>query len=112
MTQIPLLVGLSIISIITMTEMGKAYGTMVVMSTDILPSNYGTYCYYSTNQLNYLTVPIDLSGVSGIQFDLHWDLEGYAYGTTHASKFPMEIMRMGGYIINRNLLGTRTQCRS
>lgn len=39
----------------------------------------GTGCYYNNNALGYLTVPIDLYNVSGLEFDLHWDLEGSSW---------------------------------
>jgi len=39
----------------------------------------GNGCYYNNNALGYLTVPVDLYNVSGLEFDLHWDLEGSSW---------------------------------
>ena len=39
---------------------------------------YTNYCYYGHSQNNYLTYSgLDLTGATDIEFDLHWDLEGY-----------------------------------
>ena len=73
-------------------------------------SNYNTYCYYANNQLNYLTVPIDLYGVSGIQFDLHWDLEGSGWDNAC-----IEISNGNNQWVDISSTGTSstvTQCRS
>lgn len=71
----------------------------------------GTGCYYNNNALGYLTVPIDLYNVSGLEFDVYWDLEGSTYDNAC-----IEISNNNGQtwtdISSTGTSLTTTQCRS
>ena len=73
--------------------------------------NYGTYCGYANNQINYLTHSgLDLTGASDIEFDLHWDLEGSGW-----DNLCIELSNNNGASwidITSASNSTTTQCRS
>lgn len=74
-------------------------------------ANYGTYCYYSNNVVGNLIQTVDLTNVTTLQFDVHWDLEGSIWDNAC-----FEIGNPAGTnwvdISSTGTSSTATQCRS